>query len=280
MKKVILYFLVFVLGFVGVSLWSFWLVVRPAKIIFNQSPSDFNLTAEELTLETEDGINLSAWFVDSEEKRALVLLHGYPAEKSDMLSIASSLHHDFALLLLDFRYFGKSEGCYTTLGAKERLDLQAALNFLESKGYEQIGVMGFSLGGATALLTAAEDKRIDSVVSYAAFSDLRILGQETYSRLFVLKYPLVELMLLWSRVLSGETVTNSSPLNAAKNITVPVFIVHTKKDEQISFSHAMRLKESLAENQKAEFYFPEQGLHGELPVDFNSRIKNFFERTL
>ena len=280
MKKVILYFLVFVLGFVGVSLWSFWLVVRPAKIIFNQSPSDFNLTAEELTLETEDGINLSAWFVDSEEKRALVLLHGYPAEKSDMLSIASSLHHDFALLLLDFRYFGKSEGYYTTLGVKERLDLQAALNFLESKGYEQIGVMGFSLGGATALLTAAEDKRIDSVVSYAAFSDLRILGQETYSRLFVLKYPLVELMLLWSRVLSGETVTSLSPLNAAKNITVPVFIVHTKKDEQISFSHAMRLKESLAENQKAEFYFPEQGLHGELPVDFNSRIKNFFERTL
>jgi len=280
MKKVILYFLVFVLGFVGVSLWSFWLVVRPAKIIFNQSPSDFNLTAEELTLETEDGINLSAWFVDSEEKRALVLLHGYPAEKSDMLSIASSLHHDFALLLLDFRYFGKSEGYYTTLGVKERLDLQAALNFLESKGYEQIGVMGFSLGGATALLTAAEDKRIDSVVSYAAFSDLRILGQETYSRLFVLKYPLVELMLLWSRVLSGETVTSLSPLNAAKNITVPVFIVHTKKDEQISFSHAMRLKELLIENQKAEFYFPEQGLHGELPVDFNSRIKNFFERTL
>jgi dipeptidyl aminopeptidase/acylaminoacyl peptidase len=283
MRKIILYSLVFIFGFIGVSLWSFWLVVRPPKIVLNNTPSDFNLPAEDTILKTSDGLELSAWFIapeSLEKKQAIILLHGYPVEKSDMLDIASSLYPDFALLLLDLRYFGKSQGHYTTLGVKEKLDLVAGLDFLESKGYEQIGVFGFSLGGATAMLTAVQDSRIDALASCAAFSDLRTLGYEAYSKLFVLKYPLVELMLIWSRILFGESVLALSPLGAAKNINIPVFIIHTKEDEQISFSHPKRLKEALVSNEKAEFYFPETGLHGELPLDFNTRLKNFFERVL
>lgn len=287
--RFMLYILLFILGFIFVSGLSFYLVIRPPKITLNRTSADFGLPTQDITLTTEDGLKLSTWFIDqgltleiprlSLEKRAIILIHGYPAEKSDMLSVAKALWPDFSLLIYDQRYFGKSEGRYTTLGIKERLDLKSALDFLESRGYQKIGVFGFSLGGAVGIITAAEDKRINAVASYGAFSNLKILGEETYSHLWPLKKPLVRLMLFWSRLLFKESLVKISPENAAVQLNIPIFIIHSKQDEQISFRHAERLKNALAQNPKAEFYFIEHGLHGELSVDFDSRLKKFFDST-
>ncbi len=276
-----MYILIFIFGFVAISLWSFWITISPPKVAINQTPNQFNLPAREVAITTKDGLKLSAWFVPSPEtKRALILLHGYPADKGDMLFTASSLYPDFSLLLLDLRYFGKSQGSFTTLGLKERFDVEAALDFLESKKFDRVGVFGFSLGGAAALLSAADDSRIKALATYAAFSDLRTLGLENYSRLPILKYPFVELMLLWGKILFREDIVKLSPLNAATNISVPVLLIHSKEDEQISFGHALRLKKSLDRNPKAEFYFLEKGGHGELPIEFEQRLKDFFEKSL
>ncbi|KKS38354.1 MAG: hypothetical protein A3G49_05970 [Candidatus Sungbacteria bacterium RIFCSPLOWO2_12_FULL_41_11] len=299
MQRAILYIVTFAIGFLLVSLWSFYLVIRPPKIILQRTPADYGLPAEDIILTTQDGLKLSGWFIQglalknsmlSIGKPAIVLIHGYPAEKSDMLSIAKNLWPDFSLLIYDQRYFGKSEGRYTTLGVKERLDLKSALDFLESRGFsakdepasggKKIGVFGFSLGGAVGIITAAEDQRISAIASYAAFSNLKILGEETYSHLWPLNKPLVQLMLFWSRLLFGESIADISPENAATKLTIPVFIVHSREDEQISFGHAEKLKEKLKENPQAEFYFIESGLHGELPIDFDSRLKDFFQRAL
>jgi len=282
MHKTLLYAVIFIIGFIGVSLWSFWIVIRPPKIILKSTPADFSLPAEDVTLTSEDGLKLSAWLIESptQKKHAVILLHGYPAEKADMLSIARVLYPDFTLLLPDLRYFGKSEGSYTTLGIKELLDTETAIHFLGSRGYEKVGIFGFSLGGAVGLLTAAEDSQVSAVGAYATFSDLRLLGHETYSNLFILKYPLVELMILWSKLFFGTAITEVSPIDAVQKITVPVFLIHTKEDDQISFSHAERLQNALKHNKKAEFYFPEKGLHGELPLDFYDRLKDFFNRSL
>ena len=96
----------------------------------------------------------------------------------------------------------------------------------------------------------------------------------------ILKYPLIELMNLWSKLFFGTFIATVSPEKAVRNITVPVFIIHTQEDDQISFSHAKRIEKALKHNKNAEFYFPEHGLHGELPLDFHDRLKDFFERAL
>lgn len=283
-RKIISYALIFAIGFTLVSFWSFLLVIRPPKFESGRKPADYGITSEHLSLFAEDGTELDIWFAPSDKteakKRALILVHGYPAEKGDMLTIASGLYPDFSLLLLDLRYFGKSKGYYTTLGIKERLDIKAAVNFLESRGYEKIGIFGFSLGGASAILTAAEDERIDAIASYASFANLKELGYETYWRLWLLKKPLVNLMMLWGRILFRESITKVSPENAAHNLSIPVFIIHSRQDEQISFQHAEKLASALSENKKAEFYFLESGFHGELPADFDKRVKEFFIKTL
>ncbi len=280
MKKTMLYFSLFLGGFILVSLLSFFLAIRPPRIDVGRKPESFGLHAEEITLTAPDGTALSAWWIPGETKRTVIFLHGYPAEKSDMLSLAAPLAPYFSLLLLDLRYFGKSGGAFSTLGLKERRDIKAALDFLKTRGAVTIGVFGFSLGGATAILAAAEDPRIDAVATYAAFSSHRRIAHEAYGTLGPLKYPLVFLMELWATILFGASPASAAPEDAARGLAIPVLIIHGREDEQISFTHAKRLKESLRANPRAEFYFFEKGLHGELPFDFSLRLNQFFERSL
>lgn len=288
--KLFLYLAIFAIGFVGVSLWSFWLIIRPPKIIINSIPRDYGLEAEDLTLKTKDGLKLSAWLIPKREignekleagkNRALILMHGYPAEKADLLSLAKSLTSDFSLLLFDMRYFGESEGKYTTLGKKETLDLEVALDFLKNRGYYKTGVFGFSLGGSVAIMQAAEDKRIAAVAAYAPFANLKLLGYSAYKDLRILKYLLVELLSLWAKIFLDYDANSYSPETTAKTLRIPVLLIHSKEDEQISFLHAERLKKSLSQNPNAEFYFIEKGLHGDLPPDFDQHLLEFFQKSL
>ena len=57
----------------------------------------------------------------------------------------------FIFWLFDFRYFGESEGAYTTAGLLETRDVQAAVEYVKSRSDvnpERIGAMGFSMSAS------------------------------------------------------------------------------------------------------------------------------------
>jgi pimeloyl-ACP methyl ester carboxylesterase len=278
--KLVLYAAVLVVAFLVGSLASFGLAVRPPRLAIPLSPADYRLVVENVTIQAEDGVSLSGWFAPRAGAPAIVMLHGYPAEKADLLPLATALAPEFATLLVDQRYFGDSGGRATTLGFRERDDLKRMLDFLDSRGTAPVGVFGFSLGGAVALLAAAEDPRIRAIAAYAPFADLRILGHELYAWMWLARYPFVETMLLWSRLLLGADISRPAPVDAAARLAVPVLLVHSRQDEQIPFRHAERLRAALAGNARAEFDFVQRGRHGELPSGFESRLAAFFRRTL
>jgi dipeptidyl aminopeptidase/acylaminoacyl peptidase len=278
--KPALYAALVLAAFLLASLGSFWLAVRPPRLTVALSPEDYRLRVEAVRIRADDGVRLAGWFLPRPGAPAVVLLHGYPAEKADLLPLASALAPQFATLLLDHRYFGDSEGRATTLGFRERQDLKRVLDFLESRGATAVGVFGFSLGGAVALLTAAEDPRIRAIAAYAPFADLRTLGHELYGWMWLGRYPFVEAMLLWSRLAFGGDITQPTPAAAAARLTVPVLLVHSRMDEQIPFGHAERLRAALGANARAEFEFMERGRHGELPAGFEARLVRFFHRAL
>jgi pimeloyl-ACP methyl ester carboxylesterase len=209
----------------------------------------------------------------------VVVLHGYPANKADLLPIAGALHSRFTVLLVDFRSFGTSDGRVTTLGFRERADLRAAVDALAQRGHTRIGVFGYSLGGAVAILGAAEDRRIRAVAAWAPFADLRVLARDLYGVFWVLKYPVVELMVLWGRLFLGGDITRPSPEIAAARLTIPVQIWASRDDDQIPFTHAERLQKALANNPRAEFQFG-RGLHNERAEGFERRLVEFFARSL
>ncbi len=267
------------------SLWTFWMAVRPPRLAIAGTPADYGMVAEEFTIVAEDGVRLAAWLIEPPTRRPtgegplVVLLHGYPANKADLLPIAGALHARFAVMLVDFRSFGASEGRATTLGFRERGDLRGVIDAAVERGYTRIGVFGYSLGGAVALLGAAEDPRIRAVAAWAPFADLRVLARDLYGMFWLLKYPFVELMVLWGRVFLGGDITRPSPEMAAARLTIPVQIWASRDDDQIPFAHAERLQRALARNPRAEFEFG-RGLHNERAVDFERRLVEFFARAL
>ena len=148
--------LVIVLFFLLTSLWGFYVTVRPPKLHSKITPQDLGVEFEAISFETDDNISLSGWFIPTttENAKTIILLHGYPADKGNILPSLLFLNEQYNLLLFDFRYLGESEGSYSTIGAKETKDLQAAISYLNTRGINQVGIWGFSMGGAVALMAA------------------------------------------------------------------------------------------------------------------------------
>ncbi len=278
------------------SLWGIYNSIRPTKFLSHITPKDLGLAYEEVKFKTEDGLTLAGWFVPLKSRaegaadangvlpltgqvRTIILLHGYPADKGDILPSLAFLSQNYNLFLFDFRYLGQSEGFYSTAGIKEVKDLKAAIEYLKSRGITEVGVWGFSMGGAVALTAAPTNPEIKVIVSESSYARLDLLAPELY-RVPVLKQILGKLTVFWGKIFLRVDVKKESPLEAAKKLKIPILLIHSLNDEVISFRHASLLQDALKENPRAEFWFQENLFHGELDPEYKERVANFFDRSL
>jgi dipeptidyl aminopeptidase/acylaminoacyl peptidase len=271
-----------VFGFLFViSLWGFYASIRPPKIISPLTPRHLNMGYEDVSFQTADGLTLRGWHIPSARatEKTLVLLHGYPADKGDILPALAFLHQDYNLLLFDFRYLGASEGSYSSAGAKEVEDLLAAIRFLKTRGTKEVGVWGFSMGGAVALMAVAKAPEIKAVVSESSYASLAQMAFELF-RLPLVNYPIAYLVRFWAKLFLGIDLTDVSPAERVRNTTIPILLIHSADDAVIPFSHAQSLQEALANNRRAEFWFHEGFGHGQLGSDYQSKVRDFFHKNL
>jgi uncharacterized protein len=112
---------------------------------------------------------------------AVLMLHGFGSQKDEVGNMYKNLaaalaQQNIASLRIDFRGFGKSDGDTgsTTVDAQVE-DAALAHDYLskvEGIDPSRIGVMGFSLGGGIAILSAAEDpRRYKSMVTWSSVGD-------------------------------------------------------------------------------------------------------------
>jgi dipeptidyl aminopeptidase/acylaminoacyl peptidase len=263
------------------SLWGFYISVRPPRIVSSLTPGALDLSYEDVRFKTLDDLTLSAWFIPAATSttKTLILLHGYPADKGDILPSLAFLQKDFNLFFFDFRHLGASEGRYSTAGAKEVEDLLAAIRHLKSKGIEKVGIWGFSMGGAVALMSIPKAPEIKAVIAEASYASLDRMATELF-KIPLLKYPLAFLINLWAKIILRIDLREVSVVKAVQNTTIPVLLIHSSSDEVIPFSHARLLQKGLANNPQAEFWFQEGLSHGQLSMKHRTKIVNFFEKNL
>ena len=280
---VLFFFLFFILF---LSFWGFWQATHPPKITSSLTPKDLGWQFEKVSLKTEDGLKLAAWFVPTEKQtdKAIVVLHGYPADKGDLLYWVSFLQEDYNLLFFDFRYFGRSEGSYTSLGYHERKDVLAGIDFLKKRDIEKIGLMGFSFGASTALLTLPQTKDVDAVVADSAFASLDLMGEGYYGNIPFLQKPLILLTKFWGRLVYGIDADEITPETAVKEVQIPIFLIASRQDETVPIENAERLKQALKGNPNAEFWFIDKGIHGSLSAEsqnqYESKVLKSFKENL
>ncbi|MBI2542441.1 alpha/beta fold hydrolase [Candidatus Woesearchaeota archaeon] len=276
--KTLLFVVLFLVIF---SLLTFLMSIHPKKITTNLIPSDLGLKYEEVSFKSTDGIKLSGWLIpNNKTKSAIIVMHGYPADKANLLEIAEFLAKDFNVFLFDFRSFGNSEGRYTTAGYLEKKDLLGAIKYLEKeKNMAEIGLYGFSLGGAVALM--AKHDNVKAVVTDSAYAKLTNMVEHMYGMFFIFKYPLAYLTKLYGLLFLNINIGDASPADSIKHLEIPILIIHAEKDSQIPVNEAYLLHDA---NKKAELWIVEDADHGMThsvnPEKYEKKVIGFFKESI
>lgn len=281
MKNILTIIISIFLLLIFLSLYGFISAIRPQKLISTITPKRFNVFYEDVSFRTQDGILLRGWFIPCSNPKAktIILLHGYPADKGDILASHIFLHKNYNLLFFDFRYFGHSEGRYSTIGKNEVLDLLAAIQYLHTRGIQEVGVWGFSLGGAVALMTAPQAPEIKAIVAESSYARLDWMVYDYY-RLPLFRYLLGELTRLWGILFLHFDLKNISPVITVEKLKIPILLIHSKQDNVISFENALALEKALRHDPYLEVLFVENAAHGEVINEYQRVIKDFFAEHL
>lgn len=143
--------------------------------------------AEEISISTDDGLELAAWFLppssEADRGQAVLYLPGNAGDRSSRAGIATELsERGFGVLLLDYRGFGGNPGSPSEEGLAH--DAQAGVVALEDQGYlpEDLIYVGESLGTGVAAGLHHEVPPAGLVLR-SPFTDLASLGQEHYPAL-------------------------------------------------------------------------------------------------
>ena len=119
----------------------------------------------------------------------MVLVHGFNNTKANILAYGEGLHEHFNLVAFDMRNRGRSTGTQTTAGVLEQKDLRAIIDWVEREKHPvHLGVLGNSLGAATAMAEARDDPRVEALaldsmhtrLSYQVEARLEHAGHPAY----------------------------------------------------------------------------------------------------
>jgi dipeptidyl aminopeptidase/acylaminoacyl peptidase len=193
-----------------------------------------------------------------------------------MLDLAKPLwDYGYSLLLLDLRGSGLSDGDFYGLGQYEQWDVVGAANFLSSRGFgaDSIGVLGQSLGAASAIMAASQTPKINAVVSDSGFADIASINPLLYPG-----------GLIAAHIIRGLDLEQVKPIVAITKLgTRHVFLIHSDQDATVPVSHAYQLKQAGGAN-VTDFWIligvPHTGAYAAQPDEYIKRVAAFFDREL
>jgi hypothetical protein len=147
---------------------------------------DIQPAAELVSFPVPEGGQRVGWFILGRSQATIILLHGFGCPRQEMLGYAQVLHRaGYSTLLFDFRGRGDSDGDAVTLGFYEQQDALAAVEYLKSRddvGMGRVGVLGISMGGAVAILAAAQEPAIKAVIADSPFESAEQAIEEGFTR--------------------------------------------------------------------------------------------------
>src|SRR5439155_1573345 len=123
---------------------------------------DLDGAARHVRIAVADRDSVDGWYLPSRNGADLLVLHGYGRTHARAWRYAAFLRPaGYGVLTVDFRSSRARDRKPTTLGAYEVPDAEGALRWLEAAAPgDRIGIVGESLGGSVALVTAARHPEV------------------------------------------------------------------------------------------------------------------------
>jgi hypothetical protein len=212
---------------VGLLMLNAMMYFQQASMVFYpvgelyQTPADWGMEYEDVTLLTDDDIQLHGWFIPHPQAgQVLLFFHGNAGNISHRRDSIEIFHRlGLNVLIIDYRGYGNNEGNPGEQGFYR--DAAAAWRFLiEEKAYppDQIVIFGRSLGGAVAAKLASGVKAhgliLESTLSSA--KDFARAVFKVLSRLVVMRY-------------TFDTA------DSIRRVNCPVLVLHSPDDEIMPF---------------------------------------------
>lgn len=252
-------------------------------------PAQLGLEFEAVRFRSHDGLRLGGWFIPGREPQrgTLVFCHGHAGSlDSDLRYVPAFQQRGFNVLQFDFRAHGRSEGQQVSMGYYERLDLLAAVEYAQARGFAQVGVLGFSMGGAVAISTAARSSAIAAVVSDGGFARIRPTLQAGLRQRGVPLW-LAKIVAPWTLRIAGWrlgcVLAEADPVRWVHLISPrPILFIHAGRDRYVDLAEIETLH-AAAGNSKA-LWIVQEAEHRQIdearPEEYLARILAFFEEWL
>lgn len=192
-----------------------------------------------------DGVQLRGWrCVPTGPRRgAIVYLHGIGDNRSGAAGVVERFGPlGFEVVAYDSRAHGQSDGAFCTYGIRERHDLRRVVATLPEG---PVVLIGGSLGAAVALETAATEPRITAVVAAEVFADLRSVATDRGRSLHLPPWTIARALPIAEQRM-GMALADASPVTAARNVRVPVLLLHGAADVETPPAHSRRVHDALA----------------------------------
>lgn len=225
--------------------------------IYCGDPSQLGLRFEDISVQSDDGYDLSSWYIPAEESaKAIIFVHGHGADRQEGMRWFKAVHEaGFNILALDLRNSGKNIPSFSSMGYFEKYDVKAAVDYLyQQRQMQTVGIFGVSMGAATSIMAMVADPRIEAGVFEAGWSNLNDLYAEIiHQHLGLPSFPILPLTTSILEWRTGIDMNQLNPEDILGNIAPrPVFIIHCTGDKLIGFDHGER--NYAAANKPKEFW--------------------------
>ncbi len=244
-KRLGRYGLIVAAGWGGLSLLARRSVFYPMKFPEGWWQLQERVGAEDAWITTSDGVKLHGWFASPPgAKLATLFLHGNAGNVTHRVQALLAIREaGNAVLVVDYRGFGKSEGSPSESGVT--LDAEAAFVWLQRRGFapERIVLHGESLGTAVAVDLAARNKCSGLILEAPFTSASAVAG--------------TVVPLLGRTLISGF-----DSLSRIGRVRAPLLVIHGTRDEVIPFRMGKELFD--AANEPKQFWAVEGAGHNDL----------------
>lgn len=281
-----------VVAYFVISGWSAFSLTRPDRKPVVESPVLKGLTHQNVTFwSRRDRTDLKGWYFPSPNSQAAVIVvHGRNGNRADeaigLPEISKALvERGYNVLAFDLRGHGESSGDRLSFGPWETGDLLGAVDYVKLQGIQprHIGVLGISMGAATALLAAADSDEIQAVVADSAYANISEVIEAEFPQASGLPAFFTPGAMQMGRLLLGIDLGAAAPEKVVAKIAPrPILLIQGEEDELVPPSHAERLLRVAGPN--AQLWLVPGAKHARAfrqdPVGYLGRVVNFFHGAL
>ena len=232
---------------------------------------------------SKSGSQLLGWLLEAKQgKGGILLLHGVKSNRLQMLNRAIFLQKaGYDVLLFDFQAHGESQGEQITFGYLESLDANTAYEYLADRVCNpSIGVIGVSLGGASALLGDVS-KKAKVVILEAVYPTI----EEAITDRFKIYFGsfgtyLTPLLTVQIKPRLGIGMDELRPIDHVQNIEGAVMFVIGSKDRHSTVLESKKM--FLQAKEPKELWIIDGAGHANfdkfLGEEYNKKILDFLEK--